>query len=201
MASRSTITIRGWVATNPVSRVTTSGRHVTSFRIADAVRRRDPETGAWSDSKTTWYTVQVWGDQARNAAESLRRSEPVIVTGHPWLEEWRREDGETSTRLVIDADAIGPDLAFGTTRFARTMHSGSVSADGAAPAGAWQRDGADTGSVAGGASVTADGDGAEVVDLPALDVDPAGTGQSTTADGETLEDDAADASMKTALTA
>jgi len=137
MAARSTMTIRGWVATNPVCRQTASGRHVTSFRIADSVRRRDAESGVWSDTKTTWYTAQVWGEQALNVAESLRRSDAVIVTGHPWLEEWRRDDGELATRLVIDADAVGPDLAFGTSRYARTVHaSPRADADGAAAASA-----------------------------------------------------------------
>jgi len=129
---------------------------VASFRIADTLRRRDPESGEWSDSKTTWYTAQVWGDQAINVAESLKRSDAVIVTGHPWLEEWRREDGELSTRLVIDADGVGPDLAFGLARFSRALRGSGPAPEGEATVArddsgasdgvdSWQRGRADEG--------------------------------------------------------
>ncbi len=99
MVHKSTMSIRGWVATNPVCRSTAGGAHVTSFRIADTVRRRNPESGEWSDTKTTWYTARVWGEQALNVAESLRKSDPVIVSGHPWLEEWTKSDGQPATQL------------------------------------------------------------------------------------------------------
>lgn len=119
MAHRSTMSIRGWVATNPVCRSTANGTQVTSFRVADTVRRRDPATGEWSDTKTTWYTARVWGEQALNVAESLRRSDPVIVTGHPWLDEWIKSDGQPASQLVLDAEVVSPDLSRGTAQFRR----------------------------------------------------------------------------------
>lgn len=130
---RSLLTIRGWVGTTPEYRKMPDGKAVTTFRIADSVRRRDPETGTWSDSKTTWYTVQIWGDHAANVAESIRRSDPVIVIGHPWLDEWTAQDGGRVSTMKIDAESIAPDLSFGTTYFKRTardLEAAPVSADG-----------------------------------------------------------------------
>lgn len=119
MANRSLLTIRGWVATAPVVRVTASGAELTTFRIADSVRRRDPDTGAWRDVKTTWYTVEAWGDLGKNLAGSLRASEAVVVIGHPSLHQWEREDGASGTRLVLEAETVGHDLRYGFASFTR----------------------------------------------------------------------------------
>ncbi|TQL64752.1 single-stranded DNA-binding protein [Rarobacter faecitabidus] len=118
---RSELTIHGWAGTTPELRETANHNKVASFRIADSVRQRDGETGNWIDAKTTWYTVRMWGRLAENVAESVRKSDPVVVTGHPWLETWTNADGEPVTQLVIDAYSIGPDLNFGTSRYSRTV--------------------------------------------------------------------------------
>lgn len=95
----------------------------TTFRMASTRRWFDRERGTWVDGRTEWFTVKAWRGAARNVAESLRKGDPVLVHGRLSTDEWSTADGEPRTSLVLDAIAIGPDLAFGTARYMRTIHS------------------------------------------------------------------------------
>ncbi len=110
----------------------------TTFRMASTRRWFDRERGTWVDGRTEWFTVKAWRGAARNVAESLRKGDPVLVHGRLSTDEWSTADGEPRTSLVLDAIAIGPDLAYGTARYARTIYTNGSEAlgDGTDPGGA-----------------------------------------------------------------
>ncbi|QJW37189.1 single-stranded DNA-binding protein [Cellulosimicrobium protaetiae] len=116
-----TVTLTGFVATTPTLFRSQSGNDFTSFRIAQTRRYLDRERGEWVDGRTLWFTVKVWKHVARNVALSLHKGDPVVVTGRLSLDEWDGPDGPR-TSLVVEATALGPDLALGEARFARTVH-------------------------------------------------------------------------------
>jgi len=119
-----TMTLVGWIATVPRHYPGVEGGvPFTSFRMANTRRYRDRTTGQWVDGRTDWFTIKAFRHVARNLAESMRQGDPVIVHGRLTTEEYTPKEGGTRTNLVIDAVAIGPDLAFGTSRFARTVHT------------------------------------------------------------------------------
>ncbi|GAA2523653.1 single-stranded DNA-binding protein [Rarobacter incanus] len=122
---QSLVTLHVWAATNPEVFTTPSGRDKVTFRIADSVRSRSPETGVWGDSKTTWYTVTAWGDLGANIAESVRKGDPLIVVGHPWVDHYIKRDGNPGVTARIEAVAVGLDLRYGTSRFARVRRAAS----------------------------------------------------------------------------
>ena len=122
------LTLVGWVATEPKLYSGPSTSPFTSFRMASTRRYFDRALNAWVDGRTEWFTVKSWRQQARNVAESLRKSDPVIVMGRLATEQWTGPEGARTT-LVIEALAIGPDLTFGSAKFGRTVHLG-VAADG-----------------------------------------------------------------------
>ena len=104
------VTVVGYAGTNPI--LTTSGKPYATFRLGSTRRiRRD---GEWVDSPTAWYSVKAWGSMAHNVAESIRKSDPVIVTGEIVPEMWNDR-----IELTLHASAIGPNLATGTARFAK----------------------------------------------------------------------------------
>jgi len=73
----------------------------------------------------TWFTVTAFRRLAENAAASLEKGDRVIVQGRLRVRPW--ESGEKSGISVeIDADAIGHDLAWGTTVFSRSLSSSSA---------------------------------------------------------------------------
>jgi len=112
------ITIVGNVAGDPRHTQTPSGIPITTFRVASSPRRFDRTTEKWVDGETNWFSVSAFRALAVNAAASLQRGERVIVTGRLRIRTW--EKGERSgTAVEIDAEAIGHDLLWGTSRFER----------------------------------------------------------------------------------
>ncbi|HWI30374.1 MAG TPA: single-stranded DNA-binding protein [Microbacterium sp.] len=111
-----TITITGNIATPPERRVTPAGVVITSFRVASSQRRYDRNSGGWIDGETNWYTVSTFRALAEHAYESFHKGERVIATGKLRLREWDNGTKKGFT-AEIDADAVGHDLLWGTSRF------------------------------------------------------------------------------------
>ena len=57
---------------------------------------------------------------AENAAESLRKGDRVLITGHVHTEAWTDSDGATRTKQVITDTEIGASLRFSTVEVTRT---------------------------------------------------------------------------------
>ena len=80
------------------------------------------------EGETSWYSVSVFRVLAEHAFASLHKGERVIVTGRLRIRQW-----ETSVKkgvtAEIDADALGHDLLFGTTRFERSHGTSSPAAE------------------------------------------------------------------------
>lgn len=121
-----TITLRGTIGTDPRHVTTASGLDITSFRLASPQRRYDREKQAWVDGDTNWYTISTYRQLARNASSSLKKGEPVIVTGRLKVRPW--EAGEKKGLAIeVDAEALGHDLLWGTTTYSRALRSADVS--------------------------------------------------------------------------
>jgi len=119
-----TITIVGTVGTDPETK-TPTGFPITTFRVASSQRRFDRTTGAWTESGTNWYTASAYRRLAENAYTSLRKGDRVILTGRLRVRNW--EAGEKrGTSVDIDVEAIGHDLLWGTSTFARASAPASV---------------------------------------------------------------------------
>jgi single-strand DNA-binding protein len=118
-----TVTLVGWVGTEPKHYTGPSTTPFTSFRMANTRRYFDRAQNVWADGRTEWFTVKVWRQSALNVAASLRKGDPVLVHGRLATEQWESPEGPR-TSLVLEALAIGPDLTYGRATFARTVHVG-----------------------------------------------------------------------------
>jgi single-strand DNA-binding protein len=116
------VTLWGNIATDPKGQTTPAGVRITNFRLACTASRRDPQTGAFIDGATSWYSVSCWRELAINAAASLTKGEPVVVYGRQVVREWASEDGKKGTDVSIDAVSVGHDLRRGQARFQRIKH-------------------------------------------------------------------------------
>lgn len=122
-----TITLIGIVATTPRHLVTNAGLAITSFRLASTQRRFDRSQEKWVDADTNWYTVTAFRQLAYNTAVSVVKGDRVIVDGRIRIRDWQA--GERSgTNIDVEADALGPDLSWGTARWVRSLR-GDQSAD------------------------------------------------------------------------
>jgi single-strand DNA-binding protein len=114
------VTIRGRLTADPTVRTTRTGAPMTTFRIAHSARRQvQGQPGQWEDTEASFYDVVTYRSLAANIAVSLRKGHPVAVHGKQRIASWQREDGSTRNSVEIEADAVGHDLTFGTTAFAR----------------------------------------------------------------------------------
>lgn len=125
------LTITGLVATPPRHIVTSEGLPITSFRLASTQRRFDRGQDKWIDGETNWYTITTFRQLAIHAAGSIEKGQRVVLSGRLRIRDW--ENGErTGTTIDIEADALGHDLAWGTSAFTRSI-STSSSKDAATP--------------------------------------------------------------------
>lgn len=114
-----TITVRGFVATDVRLFTTATGLPIANFRLASTDRRLDRETQKWVDAETNWYNVKAYRHLAQNAAASIHKGDPVLVTGRLRLRQWTNEEGRSGTAPDIEADVIGHNLGWGTAYFQR----------------------------------------------------------------------------------
>lgn len=118
------VTVVGNVATDVELRFTSSGEPVASFRMATNSRRWDRGSERWIDGETQYFQVSCWRSLAHNVAQSIAKGMPIVVTGKLKTREIDRPcDGTEHSHRVryvdIEATSLGPDLARGTTTFAR----------------------------------------------------------------------------------
>lgn len=122
-----TITITGWVGSNPTLYTGQNTRPYSLFRMGNTRRYFDAKTGEWRDGTTTWWTVKAWNDRARNIAASLRKGDPVVVFGRPRAEVWESDEGPRATQ-ILEALAVGPDLSHVQCRPSRVAHQDEAAA-------------------------------------------------------------------------
>ncbi len=127
-----TITLTGIVATAPRHLVTSSGLAITSFRLASSQRRFDRTKNAWVDADTNWYTISAFRQLAHNVVPSIRKGEHVVVTGRLRIRDWENADRK-GTSVDVEADSIGHDLTWCTTKFVRSMAASEQTTEQAEP--------------------------------------------------------------------
>jgi single-strand DNA-binding protein len=116
------MTIVGNVVDDPRRRETKNGYAVTNFRVASTSRRFDREQERFVDNGTLFVTVTCWRAMAENVDRSIRKGQPVVVTGRFYMREYT-VDEQPRTAYELEATAVGHDLSRGTTQFTRINRS------------------------------------------------------------------------------
>lgn len=124
------ITIVGNVVDEVVNTPTNAGLSRVSFRVANTQRRRDRETGQWVDGHKLFVNVTFWREFAENVATSLKKGDPVVVSGKIFSRQYVRDENN-HVSYEIEPESIGHDLARGTSAFTKRRRgfSGSVELD------------------------------------------------------------------------
>jgi single-strand DNA-binding protein len=131
MINGATVTLAGYVATEPNYRTINDTTPVVSMRVAWTSRYFDRESGEWRDSRTSYANVNCWRKLAGNVAPSLRKGDAIVVTGRLQVRDFDDKEGRRRIAVDIEADAIGHDLSRGVSHFQRTLRSaGEGPADG-----------------------------------------------------------------------
>jgi single-strand DNA-binding protein len=112
------ITLVGALSTDVAATTTDEGVRVARFRLVLHSRRRDHASDSWVNSPPTFVEIVCRRRLAENVAVSLRRGDPVIVTGRLQVRP-AEHNQRRFTRVVVDATTVGPDLARTTSVPAR----------------------------------------------------------------------------------
>jgi len=110
MRDIATATLSGNLTRDVELRELPSGAEVARLRVATATRRRNGEE--WVD-KTNYFTVEVYGGQARACAEHLAKGSRVLVDAELDWREWtdqqqkRREAVTFRARQIVFEGARG----------------------------------------------------------------------------------------------
>jgi single-strand DNA-binding protein len=115
MVNEATISVSGYIATQPKGGWTKDGTRTVSMRLGWTPRRIDKTTGDWVDQPSSFVSVICYRKVAENAALCLRRGDPVVVKGSLRVREYGDEPRRTAVEVI--ADTIGHDLSRGITIF------------------------------------------------------------------------------------
>ncbi|MCG7428018.1 single-stranded DNA-binding protein [Helcobacillus massiliensis] len=107
------------------------GNLVVTFTVAVNDQYLDKKTGEFADRGTEFVRVQTRRrDLCLNADASLSVGDPVIVTGRLTTHSWKGPDNRDFFALLLHAEALGPSLQFGTTRYFKNNNQKPVGDDG-----------------------------------------------------------------------
>ena len=170
MINDAQVHLAGFVATEPRFKKVAGDTSSARLRVAYTARRRDKETGEWSDGPTSFVTIQCWRTLADNVSMSVHKGEPVLIMGRLQIRRFEDTEGKPRTAVEIEATSIGHDLTRGVAKFSRTRWpEATTPADAEAPApgdGTEPADGQAAGERPGRGGGAPDGDG--VIDESAV---------------------------------
>lgn len=112
-------TIMGNATADPTLVQQEDGSISAKVRIAVTGRYYNASQQDYADRKTEFLTVFVRRQQAKYVLLSVRKGQPLIVSGRLHSSEWTGEDGAPRFSLNLQAEAIGHDLSYGTAAFRR----------------------------------------------------------------------------------
>ncbi|WP_120520797.1 single-stranded DNA-binding protein [Arthrobacter celericrescens] len=127
MSTKIPVTIAGNLVAAPELSYGESGVAHAKLRVAVNQRVQGAD-GAWQDGEPVFHNVSAFRALAENAANSLKKGDPVTVAGELEFRTYEK-DGERREARRIVADTIGPDLRFGTAVYQRASHTAATGPD------------------------------------------------------------------------
>ena len=104
MASVNKAIIMGNLGKDPELRHTASGKAVATLRLAT--------NEVWTDQsgerqeRTEWHSVVVWGRQAENCAQYLKKGRTAFIEGRLQTRKWQDREGNDRYTTEIVADRV-----------------------------------------------------------------------------------------------
>jgi single-strand DNA-binding protein len=119
------VTIVGNVVNTIDKRELSNGTAVANFRVGSTERRYDKASGGWVDGDRLYVDVTCWRSLAENAAASLVKGDPVVVTGRLFTRNYEHE-GQRRSSMTLDANSVAADLSRCTATVTRTRRSAAT---------------------------------------------------------------------------
>lgn len=121
MSTKIPVNIAGNLVADPDLTYGESGVAHAKMRIAVNQRVQGAD-GSWHDGEPVFHNVSAFRALAENASNSLKKGDPVTVSGELEFRSFEK-DGERREARRIVAETIGPDLRFGTAAYQRSARA------------------------------------------------------------------------------
>ena len=118
MSTKIPVNIVGNLVADPELTYGESGVAHAKLRVAVNQRIQGAD-GSWQDGEPVFHNVSAFRALAENASNSLKKGDPVTVSGELEFRAFEK-DGEKREARRIVAETIGPDLRFGTAVYHRS---------------------------------------------------------------------------------
>ncbi|KQQ80977.1 single-stranded DNA-binding protein [Arthrobacter sp. Leaf137] len=129
MSTKIPVNIVGNLVADPELTYGESGVAHAKLRVAVNQRIQGAD-GAWQDGEPVFHNVSAFRALAENASNSLKKGDPVTVSGELEFRAFDK-DGERREARRIVAETIGPDLRFGTAAYQRSARAAGPEATAA----------------------------------------------------------------------
>ena len=129
---QTTTTFEGNIAADIELTYTPTGKQVVRFPVLVNRRRKDSDTGQWSDGEPTRHACVAFGVLGEHLADSLGKGDRILVVGTVVTDAWDDKDtGDKRTSQRVLVDAAGPSLRFATAAVRKAQRTSANQADNA----------------------------------------------------------------------
>ena len=118
MSTKIPVNIAGNLVADPELTYGESGVAHAKLRVAVNQRIQGAD-GNWHDGDPVFHNVSAFRALAENASNSLKKGDPVTVSGELEFRAFEKDGEKRESRRIV-ADTIGPDLRFGTASYQRS---------------------------------------------------------------------------------
>lgn len=98
------VVLSGNLASDVTLNTLKSGTKVADFRLAVNERFKDKEGN--EKERTAFVTVETWAGLAETCEKYLSKGRNVLVEGHLKMDEWKNDEGENRSCLLITAENV-----------------------------------------------------------------------------------------------
>ena len=105
MASLNRVTVMGNLGADPEVKFAQNGNAIAQLRMACTEKWTDKNTGQ-KQERTEWVHIVVFGKQAENCGEYLRKGQQALVEGRMQTREWQDKDGNKRWTTEVVANNV-----------------------------------------------------------------------------------------------
>ncbi len=102
MASLNKVLILGNLGSDPELKMTAGGQAVAHFNVATSESWFDKAQGQRQE-RTEWHRIVVWGRQAEQCQQYLKKGRTVFIEGRLQTREWEDKEGKKRWTTEINA--------------------------------------------------------------------------------------------------
>lgn len=103
MANYNKVILMGNLTRDPELRYTPNGTAVATLSLA--INRRYKANEEWRE-ETDFFDIVVFGKQAENCGEYLKKGRPVLVDGRLSQRRWETDDGQKRSKVEVVAFSV-----------------------------------------------------------------------------------------------